>query len=365
MQAQFKSATAKRKVSVFVVDDSLVYRNLLRSALTQDPEIEFLGTAIDGKFALPKIAQLKPDIVILDVEMPELDGIQTLAEIKKRFPETKVIMLSALTIEGAKITLKALEMGAIDFVPKPSADGSGVEGVGEALVSLTAKIKELQNHERIISIQETAPPPPKVSGVARKLDNQFRLCAIGISTGGPIALRQLFSGIPYGFEGTIVVAQHMPPLFTNYLAESLSQASNITVKEAEDGEVLKKGVAYIAPGGKQLEVIHDSEGPKAKVFSGPPAELCKPSVNILFHSLARSFPRETIGVIMTGMGEDGYLGLKELRENGAYLLAQNQESCTVYGMPNRPTKEGLINEVLNVEKLAERITQLFQRSGKK
>ncbi|EJZ41647.1 protein-glutamate methylesterase/protein-glutamine glutaminase [Leptospira licerasiae] len=348
-----------RKTSVFVVDDSLVYRNLLRNTFSQDGEIEFLGAAIDGKFALPKIAQLKPDFVILDVEMPQMNGIQTLEEIKSKFPETRVIMLSSLTQEGAKITLKALDMGAIDFVPKPNGGQEGA--LSETLELLTSKIKALSPIKPIVQSPVEKKNIP-VKTVQTRREKDCAICAIGISTGGPIALRQLFLKLPPDLNGSIVVAQHMPPLFTNYLAESLSQAANMLIKEAEDGEVLRKGVAYIAPGGKQLEIVNSASGPAARVFNGPEEELCKPSVNILFRSLAENFPKETTAIIMTGMGEDGYLGMKELKKNGAYLIAQNRESCTVFGMPNRPVQEGLVDEVLDVDSIADKISSLLQRN---
>nr|WP_246050768.1 chemotaxis response regulator protein-glutamate methylesterase [Leptospira langatensis] len=347
-----------RKASVFVVDDSLVYRNLLRNAFAQDDEIEFLGTAIDGKFALPKIAQLRPDFVILDVEMPQMDGIQTLEEIKGKFPDTQVIMLSSLTQEGAKVTLKALDKGAIDFVSKP--DGKLDGAISDTLESLVSKIKALHSQKSYHETKFESRLPVELP-ILHKHGKTYNICAIGISTGGPIALRELFKKIPADIDGTIVIAQHMPPLFTNYLAESLSQAANIRIKETEDGEILQKGMAYIAPGGKQLEIVNSANGPAARVFNGPEEELCKPAVNILFKSLAENFPKETVAVIMTGMGEDGYLGMKELKKNGSYLIAQNKESCTVFGMPSRPVQDGLIDEILNVERIAEKIVYLLQK----
>ncbi len=360
MELPVEKNKASRKTSVFVVDDSLVYRNLLRNTFSQDGEIEFLGAAIDGKFALPKIAQLKPDFVILDVEMPQMNGIQTLEEIKSKFSDTKVIMLSSLTQEGAKITLKALDMGAIDFVPKPNGGQEGA--LSETLELLTSKIKALSPIKPIIQSPVEKKNIP-VNVIQTKREKDCAICAIGISTGGPIVLRQLFQKLPPNLNGSIVIAQHMPPLFTNYLAESLSQAANMLIKEAEDGEVLQKGVAYIAPGGKQLEIVNGPSGPSTRVFNGPEEELCKPSVNILFKSLAENFPKETTAIIMTGMGEDGYLGMKELKNKGAYLLAQNRESCTVFGMPNRPVQEGLVDEVLDVDHIAERISNLLQRNS--
>lgn len=358
MELPVEKNKAVRKISVFVVDDSLVYRNLLRNTFSRDAEIEFLGAAIDGKFALPKIAQLKPDFVILDVEMPQMNGIQTLEEIKSKFPDTQVIMLSSLTQDGAKITLKALEMGAIDFVPKPN--GGQEVALSETLELLTSKIKALGSIKvrTQISLEKKDPLAKTTQSLREK---NCAICAIGISTGGPVALRKLFLKLPPDLNGSIVVAQHMPPLFTNYLAESLSQAANMSIKEAEDGEVLRRGVAYIAPGGRQLEIVKGASGPTARVFNGPEDELCKPSVNILFKSLAENFPKETAAIIMTGMGEDGYLGMKELKKNGAYLIAQNRESCTVFGMPNRPVQDGLVDEVLDVDRIAEKIVSLLQR----
>ncbi|EQA43487.1 putative protein-glutamate methylesterase [Leptospira broomii serovar Hurstbridge str. 5399] len=349
-----------KKISVLAVDDSLVYRNLLRAAFSQDPEIEFLGAAIDGKYALPKIAHLKPDFVILDVEMPEMNGIETLREIKANYPATNVIMLSSLTMEGAKVTIKAMEMGALDFVSKPDGLSESAERIGEALEQLTAKIKAIhaQNYSKAKNIV-------KIDSIRRIPKSSFKrkyaICAIGISTGGPQSLRDLFSRISTEIEGSIVVAQHMPPLFTSYLAENISQVTKLKVKEVENGEILESGSAYIAPGGKQLEIFQSQKGPIAKVFDGPLEELCKPSVNILFNSIASNFPNESIGVIMTGMGEDGYIGMKEMKKSGSLLLAQSQESCVVFGMPNKPIKDGLVDEVLDIQGIADKISDSMGR----
>ncbi|TGK20125.1 chemotaxis-specific protein-glutamate methyltransferase CheB [Leptospira fluminis] len=347
----------KKRITVLAVDDSLVYRNLLRSAFSQDPEIEFLGAAIDGKFALPKIAHLKPDFVVLDVEMPEMDGLTTLREIRIQFPETKVIMLSSLTMDGAKVTLKAMEMGALDFVSKPDGVTAGAEKISEALSSLIEKVKALHSKNGINKPVHVVHRQNEIS--FRPPKRKYSICAVGISTGGPIALRELLSKIPSDLNGTIVIAQHMPPVFTNYLAENLSSCTALGIKEVEDGELLKKRAVYIAPGGKQLEIMQSPEGPVAKVTAGPQEELCKPSVNILFNSIAKNFSNESIGVIMTGMGEDGYLGLKAMREKGSFLLAQNQESCLVFGMPSRPIKEGLIDEISDITGIAEKISALM------
>ncbi|TGL47532.1 chemotaxis-specific protein-glutamate methyltransferase CheB [Leptospira wolffii] len=360
MELSVEKLKMQGKASVFVVDDSLVYRNLLRNAFGQDSDFRFLGTAIDGKFALPKIEQLRPDFVILDVEMPEMNGLDTLKEIRKKSPDTKVIMLSSLTVEGAKVTLQALELGAIDFISKPGVDSLGESGIAEVLESLASKIRSLHSASGSKFVQEekveVRRSQPKVGR------GEYSICGIGISTGGPIALRELLSNISPDLNGIVVIAQHMPPLFTNYLAESLSSVSKIKVKEVEDGEKLEKSTAYIAQGGKQLEILRGEDGPYARVFSGPEEELCKPSVNILFRSLAKNFADETVAVIMTGMGEDGYLGMNDLRKNGAYLIAQTAESCTVFGMPSRPVKEGIVNDVLNIKSIAEKITLLLSRN---
>lgn len=360
MELSVEELNMQSKASVFVVDDSLVYRNLLRNAFGQNPEFRFLGTAIDGKFALPKIEQLRPNFVILDVEMPEMNGLDTLKEIRKRSPESKVIMLSSLTVEGAKVTLRALELGAIDFIGKPSADTPGQAAIGEVLDSLASKIRSLYGSPNPVVLEKKE----KIEGrtVQPKTDGrEYSICGIGISTGGPIALRELLSNLNPNLNGSIIIAQHMPPLFTNYLAESLSAVSKIRIKEVEDGEKIEKGTAYIAQGGKQLEILRRPDGAYARVFSGPEEELCKPSVNILFRSLAKNFAGETIGIIMTGMGEDGYLGLNDLRKNGAYLIAQNAESCTVFGMPSRPVKDGIVNDVLDIKSIADKITLLLNK----
>nr|WP_232225818.1 chemotaxis-specific protein-glutamate methyltransferase CheB [Leptospira broomii] len=349
----------KKRITVFAVDDSLIYRNLLRSAITSEPEFEFLGAAIDGKFALPKISYLKPDFVVMDVEMPQMNGLDALAEIKKSNPETRVIMFSSLTSEGAKTTLQALDMGALDFVAKPSHMTEGSVDITETLGLLSDKIKAIYAQE-LLRFQDRK--IGKHQGESKlKPKRKFNICGIGISTGGPVALRELVSKLKTNLRGIIVIAQHMPPRFTKYLAEHLAANNDFIVKEVSDEEILEEGAIYIAPGGMQLEVIKDKRGAVGKVYQGPIGELCKPSVNILFKSLAENFSNESMAVIMTGMGEDGYLGMKEMKEKGAYLIAQSKETCLVFGMPNKPVKEGIVDEVLNIDSIAERISNFLSK----
>nr|WP_232224591.1 chemotaxis-specific protein-glutamate methyltransferase CheB [Leptospira fainei] len=349
----------KKRITVFAVDDSLIYRNLLRSAITSEPEFEFLGAAIDGKFALPKISYLKPDFVVMDVEMPQMNGLDTLAEIKKNNPETRVIMFSSLTSEGAKTTLQALDMGALDFVAKPSHTTEGSVDITETLGLLSDKIKTIYAQE---SQRFQDRKIGKLHGESNlKLKKKYNICGIGISTGGPVALRELVSKLKPNLRGIIVIAQHMPPRFTKYLAENLAAIGDFKVKEVSNEEILEEGSIYIAPGGMQLELVRDKRGVVGKVYPGPLEELCKPSVNILFKSLAENFPNESMAVIMTGMGEDGYLGMKKMKESGAYLIAQSRETCLVFGMPNKPVKEGIVDEVLSIDSIAERISSFLSK----
>ncbi|WP_010419475.1 chemotaxis-specific protein-glutamate methyltransferase CheB [Leptospira inadai] len=359
MASSVEPKNQRKRITVFAVDDSLIYRNLLRSAIMSEPEFEFVGAAIDGIFALPKISYLKPDFVVMDVEMPQMNGLDALAEIKKSNPETRVIMFSSLTSEGAKTTLQALDMGALDFVAKPSHMTKGNAGINETLGLLSDKIKAIYAQE-LVRFQDRK--IGTLSGESElKPKRKFNICGIGISTGGPAALRELLSKLKPDLRGIIIIAQHMPSGFTKYLAENLTASSDFIVKEVSDGEILEEGSIYVAPGGMQLEVIRDKRGVIGKVYQGPLQELCKPSVNILFNSLAENFSNESVGVIMTGMGEDGYLGMKKMKENGAYLIAQSKETCLVYGMPNKPVKEGIVNEVLSIDSIAERISNFLSK----
>ncbi|MCE9500337.1 MAG: chemotaxis response regulator protein-glutamate methylesterase [Leptospira sp.] len=339
-------------ISVMIVDDSQTFRNLLRDSLAQDSEINVITSATNGKLALPRIKYYNPDIVLLDQEMPEMTGIEALEYLQKNHIQTKVIMISAHTVKGARLTMKALQLGAMDFVTKPEGGTEGfLDFVNNQIIT---KIKAIGRKISIEKNSQSRVPEKPISSNASDYD----VCAIGISTGGPTALRELVSGIRKDFSGTILIAQHMPPLFTRYMAESLNDVSAIPVVEAEDQMAVRKGTIYIAPGGRQMLIEQKNGSRFIKITDIPEEKLCRPSVNVLFKSVAEIYGKNALGVIMTGMGEDGYLGIKELKSKGAYIIGQNKESCMIYGMPAKPASEGLLDEVLDIDGIAQRINRL-------
>jgi two-component system chemotaxis response regulator CheB len=299
-----------------------------------------------------KIASLQPDMVTLDIEMPELDGVQTLAEIQKSYPNTKVIMVSSLTKKGATITVDCLENGALDFITKPSEGNPEenqlyfrqqlepmVQYFTQSQVQVATEVKSV--------VKEHTHEPPQV-------------LAIGSSTGGPKALEQLLQKLPGDFPLPVVIVQHMPKLFTSSLASTLNSRSALTVKEAEDGEKLQVGCVYVAPGGLQTKVVQLEEGIRFEVKDDPPEKFCKPAVDYLFRSIAKVYQAKAIGVILTGMGSDGTKGLKLMKRYGVYTFGQNKESSTVYGMPREAWAAGVIDKQLNPAQIAEEVLTVIK-----
>lgn len=352
------------KIQVLIVDDSEVYRLFLRKILATETDIEVVSVASNGRLALPRVNHYKPEVVLLDYEMPELDGLSAIPEIKKLSPQSRIIMFSAHTTTGARLTLKALQAGADDFITKPVGipDGQVAEAIRKKLVGrirafIAVRLPPLHGEGE----RETSTKPLHVVGKGgrRPGRGKFRYCAIGISTGGPPALRRIFKNIPATIQGSIFVVQHMPPIFTQQLAESLSEDSPLKIVEAADGMRPEKATVYIAPGGRQMR-LENADAPRIVVEDGDPQELCRPSVNILFRSLCGLFPEETLAVIMTGMGEDGYQGMRQLAERGSYLMAQSEEDCVIFGMPAKPVRDGIVHEIHNAEGIAEKITEYLK-----
>jgi two-component system, chemotaxis family, protein-glutamate methylesterase/glutaminase len=338
------------KTQILIVDDSEVYRLFLRKILEAESDIEVVSVASNGRLALPRVNHYKPEVVVLDYEMPELDGLSAIPEIKRLSPHSRIIMFSAHTTRGAKLTLKALEAGADDFITKPAENLSGA-------VAETIRRKLVERIRAFSGAKvKTAEPVAAIKPRSPSARKKFSYCAIGISTGGPTALRRLFKLIPETIRGSIFVAQHMPPLFTAQLAESLDEESPLKIVEAVNGMKPEPASVYIAPGGRQMR-LDASNGLKIVIEDGDPAELCKPSVNNLFHSLAAVAPEDTLAVIMTGMGEDGYLGMKRLASSGAYLMAQAEADCVIFGMPAKPIRDGIVHEIHTAEELAKKITE--------
>lgn len=372
-------------LNVLVVDDTIVYRKIVSDVLSELPGVKVVGSANNGKTALHRIASLKPDLITLDIEMPEMNGLQVLEHIKKENIDVAVIMLSTLTIEGGEMTIRALELGAIDFIPKPQAgkmaeNKQAVTDQLKPMVEMLLRKKRFQRKVRgnatkplrsaAASSVKTAPETPSVRTaakpagrpVSRVPKSRAEIIAIGISTGGPNALARMMPMLPANINVPIVIVQHMPPMFTQSLAKSLNNKCAIEVKEAEDGEILRPNTAFIAPGGKQMKIAAHADGKHRviKITDDPPINSCKPSADYLFKSVASHYIGRATGVIMTGMGSDGSMGLKNMLSNGATILAQDKETCTVYGMPKEPFESGTAEKAVPLDQIAAEILKTIK-----
>jgi two-component system chemotaxis response regulator CheB len=327
-------------------------RKLIADILKKDPEIEIIGQAVNGKEAIEKAKVLKPDVITLDIEMPEMDGISALKILKKELPQTKIIMFSSLTQEGAKATIEALSLGAYDFVPKPSTK-SFLESVKKIENDLLPKIKGITSSKEIKSFKITPSQKLLKPGL-------FRILGIGVSTGGPQTLIEIFKGIPKNFPSPILIVQHMPPLFTKQLADRLDKISPLQVKEAEDGEAIKEGVVYIAPGDYHMEVVKENTQKYIKLHQGPPVNNCRPAVDVLFNSLAEIYNGSSLVLILTGMGRDGAEGAKKVKLKGGGVIAQDAQTSVVFGMPRAVIEAGLADEVLSLSEIPKRLRELFR-----
>ena len=349
------------KIRVLVVDDSVVVRRMVSDALAADPQIEIAGTAANGKIALAKIPQVNPDIVILDIEMPELDGLGTLVGIRKSIPSLPVIMYSTLTERGAEKTFEALSKGATDYVTKPSNVGSAAQALECIRTQLIPKIKGICGRAAGIEL----PPNLVVSPLVNKSipprtamprrEERIDIVAIGVSTGGPNALAELIPVLPRDFPVPIVIVQHMPPVFTGLLAERLSAKSQITVQEGCAGAVLKPGCAWIAPGNFHMTVEGDQQKVILRTHQGPPENSCRPAADVLLRSVAQVYKPHALAVIMTGMGQDGLRGCEHIRELGGLILAQDQASSVVWGMPGFVANAGLADKIVPLDQLGPEI----------
>jgi two-component system chemotaxis response regulator CheB len=343
-------------IKVLVVDDSAFMRKALTSILQEDPEIKVIGTARDGVEAIQMIQDLKPDIVTMDVEMPRMDGITALREIMQKCP-VPVIMVSSLTTEGAKVTLEALEVGAVDFIPKNLAELS--VNIVKIKGMLIEKIKTIGKRgiikrRPIAKPAETKIETPKVEipKVRVTTERKVGIVSIGTSTGGPKALQEIIPKLPKDFPVPIVIAQHMPPNFTKPFAERLDQLSQLSVKEAEEGETIKPGIVYIAPGRGHMRLKRRGIETLVNISEDKEEFIYRPSVDALMLSVADCFPGRSLGVILTGMGNDGAKGCKKIKENGGRIFAQNEESCVVYGMPRAVIEAGIADKVVSLEEMA-------------
>ncbi|MCW9024349.1 MAG: chemotaxis response regulator protein-glutamate methylesterase [Gammaproteobacteria bacterium] len=359
---------------VLVVDDSGFFRRRVAEMLNDDARLEVIGMAENGQDAISKTAELKPDVITMDIEMPIMDGITATKTIMSRTP-TPIIMFSSLTTDGAKATLDALDAGAMDFLPKKFEDIA--KDRDEAKKLLCQRVFSLARKRPVQARRPVAPSTTSTKAttptsslgtkaasahttitaprLASSTTGPIKLLAIGTSTGGPVALQAVLTKLPANFPIPIVLMQHMPGTFTPAFANRLDQLCNISVKEAKDGDVLKPGTALLAPGGMQMTIDGRAGNARVKVIESDPSMTYKPSVDFSFASIAKVYPKETLAVVLTGMGADGREGAKILKQTGSEIWAQDEASCVIYGMPAAIVQAGLATKVLDLNDIATNI----------
>ena len=348
-----------RKIRVLVVDDAVVVRKIISNALADDPELEVVATAANGKIALQKIPQVNPDILTLDVEMPVMDGIETLAKARKIYPDLPIIMFSSLTVRSGEKTIDALMLGAMDYVTKPSNMGS---------ISITSKKirDELIPKIKIFCLQKTgAQVPPRIvpkpaipitkPTVRTSLKQKVDILAIGVSTGGPTALAELLPVFSSDFPVPIVIVQHMPSIFTKLLAKHLAEKSRVGIFEANTGEKLVPGKAWIAPGDYHMVLEKKMDSVHILTNQEPPEHSCRPAVDPLFRSVGEIYGAKALTVVLTGMGQDGLIGCQCVKKAGGQVIVQDQESSVVWGMPGTVAQAGLADEILPISEIGKKI----------
>ena len=344
----------QRKVRVLVVDDSVVMRRVLSEVVTSDPGLEVAGYAANGQIALNLLEQVTPDVITLDIEMPVMDGLATLRALRARRCYIPVIMFSTLTERGAEATIDSLALGASDYVAKPVELGSYNAARDRIREALLPKIKALSR----VPADLAAPAPGSApSRLRNKIAGRVDVVAIGCSTGGPNALAQLLPGLPAELAVPVLIVQHMPPAFTRFLAQRLTSLCPLPVMEAAGGEVLQPGKVWVAPGGFHLAVAAESGTQKLQLSQAPPENSCRPSVDVLFRSLPPLFSNRVLAVVLTGMGQDGLRGCELLADIGAQIVAQNEASSVVWGMPGFVAKAGLADAVLPLSEIAGHIVE--------
>lgn len=366
---------------VLVADDSSLFRRVMTDVLNALPDVEVVGQAPNGKLALQKIRDLKPDLVTLDLEMPELDGLGVLDALRNEPERPTIIVISAGTQQGGRLTMQALQKGAFDFVTKPAT--TGAEQSRAALTAeLAPRLKALSlrlgvrniirgdGGRRAVTQPRPAPAPapaasaPALTSVGQRMARLAggavpELVVIGVSTGGPNALATLLPALPGQLGVPVLIVQHMPPVFTHSLAESLDSKCALTVREATDGDLVVPNTVLIAPGGRQMRLASGPDGRRVvQITDDPPENNCRPAVDYLFRSVARHAAGRALAVILTGMGSDGTEGVRLLKQGGCPVLAQDEASCVVYGMPKAVADAGLADAVLPLTALAGRIATL-------
>ncbi len=358
------------KLRVLVVDDTITYRKIVSSVLAEIPGVEVVGTAANGKIALEKIGQTKPHLLLTDLEMPEMGGLELLRHLKATGSPVGAIVLSALTARDSQATLDCLTLGAFDFILKPTG-GSFEENLRCIREELTPRVgafaRRREVRELLAAVSRSAaplgprpnagpPPAPPRTTAARP-----EVIAIGISTGGPAALAEMLPRLPADVDAAMLIVQHMPPLFTRSLAEDLDRKCRLRVSEARDGDAVRKGHVFIAPGGHHMKVSREGDRVLVRITDDPPENSCRPSADYLFRSVASVYGPRALGIIMTGMGNDGAAGCREIKAKGGSLLAQDAASCVVFGMPRQPIQEGIVDVVAPLNRLDREVVRIMER----
>jgi two-component system chemotaxis response regulator CheB len=362
----------REPIKVMIVDDAVVVRKIITDTLSTAEDIEIVGTASNGKIALQKIPQLNPDIITLDIEMPEMDGLETLKEIKKLHPKIPVIMFSTLSERGAKVTMQALYNGAADYCTKPANVGNVRNSIETVRDTMLEKIRALIPGHHAPSTTTTARSTVRagmqfkssVLKTTNKRTQGFDIAVIGVSTGGPNALNELIPKIPGDFPLPILIVQHMPPIFTKILADRLDNQSPLSVSEAKEGDPVIPGHIYIAPGDFHMIIKKRATGYTVALNQEEPENSCRPAVDPLFRSAAKHFEARVLSIVLTGMGYDGQLGGEVVKKAGGYMLAQDKASSVVWGMPGAVVNAELADEVLPLIDLPTRINALARQGSK-
>lgn len=357
--------SAVSKIRVLVVDDSALMRKLLTELLNSDPEIEVVGTAMDAYAAREKIKQLRPDVLTLDVEMPKMDGVTFLGNLMRLRP-MPVVMVSTLTVQGAELTMRALDLGAVDFVSKPKVDVAHT--LEDCALEITSKVKTAARASVSALQRVNGSTDVKLDRVAANdaalhpgagYRTTDKVIAVGASTGGTEAIKEVLIRMRPDCPG-MVITQHIPPLFSRSFAERMNQCSPLNVCEASDGQQILPGHAFVAPGDRHLEVVRDGARYRCRLLDSEPVNRHKPSVDVLFDSVARNVGNNAIGVILTGMGRDGAKGLKNMRDAGAATVAQDEDSSVVWGMPQAAINADGVDSVLPLQRIGAKLTGLAQ-----
>jgi two-component system chemotaxis response regulator CheB len=370
---------------VLVVDDSSFFRRRVTDILNKDPKLNVIDVAVNGQEAVEKAISLKPDVITMDIEMPVLNGIDAVKQIMAKNP-TAILMFSSLTHQGAKATLEALEAGALDFLPKKfseiakNSDEAGsllrqrvveiarksglskprtpIRQTTVGTNSIVSRLKVEQSRKPTITTSSLTRDKKAISGISRSSGKEYKLLAIGTSTGGPVALQKILVQLESNFPLPIIIIQHMPAAFTAAFASRLNSLCKISIKEAADGDVLKPGCAYLAPGGRQMIITGSENSAKIKILDDDSPKITfKPSVDISFGSAAKTFSGKVLGVILTGMGSDGKEGSRMLKGKGATIWSQDEQSCVVYGMPQAVDKAGISDLSLSLDSMASSVVK--------